>query len=247
VFEKFGKGVKGFFGRWVVVVVVAPLHLYDDPFECISSRKVSQQLLAMLLHFIQLVIRLLDEEMELSLPLLYVPKLVYSSDKRGVGFVQDCFVNPLLEGLVRAEEVPLLTRERSMGEENRARPEEAGVNRLSFAESAQDEQVSWGEVVTDILSHDSSICGRQFEVMVEGRVGIIGDPSFSRVVRVLLEEASEAVVGGGRAAPLIFCGAVSGGGRWGWGAIELEGQDSVYCLLLLLSDRSVKRDGGRHG
>jgi hypothetical protein len=32
---------------------------------------------------------------------------------------------------------------------------------------------------------------------IEGRVGVIGDPSFSGVVRELFEEASEAVVGGG--------------------------------------------------
>jgi hypothetical protein len=85
--EQFGERVKGFFGRWVVVVVVAPLHLYEDSFECVSPGKVLQQLLAVLLRLIQLVVRLLDEEMELSLPLLHVPKLVYSSDKGGVSFV----------------------------------------------------------------------------------------------------------------------------------------------------------------
>jgi hypothetical protein len=84
-------------------------------------------------------------------------------------------------------------------------------------------------------------------VEVEGRVGVVGDPSFSRVIRELLEEAGEAVVGGGRGAPLIVSGAVGGGVSWRRGAVELEGQDSVYCLLLLLSDRSVKRDAGRHG
>jgi hypothetical protein len=91
----------------------------------------------------------------------------------------------------------------------------------------------------NVLGHDSSVHGRQLEVKVEGRVGVVGDPSFSRVVRELLEEAGEAVVGGGRGAPLVVSGAFGGGGSRRWGAIELEGQDGVYCLLLLLSDWSV--------
>jgi hypothetical protein len=84
-------------------------------------------------------------------------------------------------------------------------------------------------------------------VKVEGRVGVVGDPSFSWVIRELLEEAGEAIVGGGRGAPFVVCGAVGGGGSRRWGAIELEGQDGVYCLLFLLSDGSVKQDAGRHG
>jgi hypothetical protein len=83
-------------------------------------------------------------------------------------------------------------------------------------------------------------------VKVEGRVGVVGDPSFSRVVWELLEEASKAVVGSGGAAPLVFRSAVSGGGCRGWSAIKLESQDGVYCLLLLLSDGTVERDAGRH-
>jgi hypothetical protein len=99
----------------------------------------------------------------------------------------------------------------------------------------------------NILGHGSSVHGRQLEVKVEGRVGVVGDPAFSGVVRELLEEAGEAIFGSGRGAPFVVSGAVGGGGSWRWGAIELEGQDGVYSLLFLLSDRSVKRDGGRHG
>jgi hypothetical protein len=39
--------------------------------------------------------------------------------------------------------------------------------------------------------------GRQLKMKVEGRVRVVGDPSFSGVVRVLLKKAGEAVVGGG--------------------------------------------------
>jgi hypothetical protein len=39
--------------------------------------------------------------------------------------------------------------------------------------------------------------GRQLKVEIEGRVGVIGDPSFSGVVWELFEEPSEAVIGGG--------------------------------------------------
>jgi hypothetical protein len=59
--------------------------------------------------------------------------LVYSSDEGGIGLVFNGLVNPLLEGLVRAEEGPLLTGEWSMGEEDGSGTKEAGVNRLSFA------------------------------------------------------------------------------------------------------------------
>jgi hypothetical protein len=69
VFAEFGVRVEGFFSRGVVVVVSSlPLHLYDDPFECVSSRQVFQQLLAMFLRLIQLVVRLFDEKVELPFP-----------------------------------------------------------------------------------------------------------------------------------------------------------------------------------
>jgi hypothetical protein len=84
-------------------------------------------------------------------------------------------------------------------------------------------------------------------VKVEGRIGVVGDPTFSGVIWELLEEAGEAVFGSGRDAPFVVSGTVGGSGSWRWGAVELEGQDGVYSLLLLLSDGSVKRDGGRHG
>jgi hypothetical protein len=132
VLAEFGVMVEGFFSRRVVVVVPSlPLHLYDDPFKRVSSGQVLHQLLAVLLCLVQLVIRLFDEEVELSLPQLQVPVLVYSGDEGGVGFVFDGLVNPLLKGLVRAEEGPLLASEWSVGEEDRSGTKEAGVDRLS--------------------------------------------------------------------------------------------------------------------
>jgi hypothetical protein len=134
VFAEFGVMVEGFFSRGVVVVIPSlPLHLYDDPFKCVSSGQVLHQFLAVLLCLIQLIIRLLDKEVELSLPQLQVPVLVDSSDEGRVGLVLNSLVNPLLEGLVRAEEGPLLAGERSVGEENRSGTKEARVDRLSFA------------------------------------------------------------------------------------------------------------------
>jgi hypothetical protein len=87
---------------------------------------------------------LLDEKVELSLPLLQVPVLVYSGNKGGVGLVLDGLVNPLLEGLVRAEEVPLLASEGSVGEEDGSGTKEARMNRLSFAHGAENERIGRG-------------------------------------------------------------------------------------------------------
>jgi hypothetical protein len=139
--------------------------------------------------------------------------LVHSSDEGGVRFVLDCLVNPLLEGLIGAEEVPLLAREGSVGEEDRSGTKEARVDGLSFAQGAENERVSGGEVVPDVFGHNSSVHGGQLEVEEEGRVGVIGDPSFSRVVRKLLKEAGQTVVRG----------AICGGGCRRWGAVQLEG------------------------
>jgi hypothetical protein len=69
VLAEFGVMVEGFFSCGVVVVVPSlPLHLYNDPLKCVSSRQVFHQFLAMLLRLIQLVVCLFDEEVELSLP-----------------------------------------------------------------------------------------------------------------------------------------------------------------------------------
>jgi hypothetical protein len=134
VLEKFRVRVEGFFGCGVFIVVLSlPLHLDDDPLKGVSSREVLQYFFAMFLCLIQLVVCLLDEEVELSLPQLQVPILVYSRDEGRVSFVFDSLVNPLLEGLVRAEEVPLLTSEWSVGKEDGSGMKEAGVDRLSFA------------------------------------------------------------------------------------------------------------------
>jgi hypothetical protein len=95
-----------------------------------------------------------------------------------------------------------------VSEEDGSGTKEVGVDWFSFAQGAKDEWVSRREVVLDIFSYDSSIQGRQFKVEVEGRVGVVGDPSFSGVVRVLLKEAGEAVVSGGGGASLIVRGAV---------------------------------------
>jgi hypothetical protein len=86
-----------------------------------------------LLRLIQLVVSLFDEEVELSLPQLQVPILVYSGDEGRVSFVLDGLVDPLLEGLVRAKEGPLLTSEWSVGKEDGSGTKEVGVDRLSFA------------------------------------------------------------------------------------------------------------------
>jgi hypothetical protein len=134
VLEEFRIRVEGFLGLRVFVVVSSlPLHLDDDPFEGVSSRKVLQYFLAVLLRLIQLVVCLFDEKVELSLPQLQVPILVHSSDEGRVGLVLDSLVNPLLEGLIRAEEAPLLTGERSVGKEDGSGTKEAGVDWLSFA------------------------------------------------------------------------------------------------------------------
>jgi hypothetical protein len=132
---------------------------------------------------------LFDEDVKLALLLLQVPVLVYSSTKGGVGLVLDGLVNPLLEGLVRAEEVLLLAREGSVGEEDRSGTKEAGVNGLSFAQGAENKWIGGGEVIPDVLGYYPSVHGRQLEMKEEGRVGVVGDPSFSRVVWELFKEA----------------------------------------------------------
>jgi hypothetical protein len=125
--------------------------------------------------------------------------------------------------LVGAEEVSLLAGESPVGEKDWACPKEARVNRLPFAKGAQDERVGWGKVVPNVLSYDSSICGGKFEVVVKGSVRVVRDPSFSRVVWVLFEKPSKAVVSGGRSAPLVVRGAISGGVRRRWSTVQLEG------------------------
>jgi hypothetical protein len=109
----------------------------------------------------------------------------------------DSLVNPFLEGLVWAEEVPLSAVEGSVGEEGWSGTKKAGVDRMSFAHGAKDEWVSRREIVTNVLGYCPSMHGGQLKMEVEGRVGVVGDPSFSGVVRVLFEEAGKAVVGGG--------------------------------------------------
>jgi hypothetical protein len=54
----------------------------------------------------------------------------------------DSLVNPFLEGLVWAEEVPLSAVEGSVGEEGWSGAKQARVDRLSFAHGAKDEWVS---------------------------------------------------------------------------------------------------------
>jgi hypothetical protein len=78
----------------------------------------------------------------------------------------------------------------------------------------------------------------------EGRVGVIGDPSFSQVVWKLFKEAGQAVARGGRSAPFVVRGAICGSGRRRWGAVQLESQNHIYCLLFLLVEGTVKRNRG---
>jgi hypothetical protein len=109
----------------------------------------------------------------------------------------DSLVNPFLEGLVRAEEAPLSAVEGSVGEEGWSGTKKARVDRLSFAHGAKDKWVSRRKIVSNVLGYCPSVQGRQLKMEVEGRVGVVGDPSFSGVVRELFEEAREAVIGGG--------------------------------------------------
>jgi hypothetical protein len=80
-----------------------------------------------------LVISLFEEGVELVFLLLQVPVLVYSSNEGRVSLIAESLVNPLLEGLVRAEEISLRAREGSLGEKDWSGSKETGVDRLSFA------------------------------------------------------------------------------------------------------------------